>query len=704
MQNLRLYFQARDDIDWVRSKISAPYGVELLVAPVDDAWSELERLSMKNELERYLGCAVQLTDERAWNRSPNDWIEDWSLVKPGDAVRRGDIERTYRERTLCLGPAAREMSADLERHLGRPDRKWSSDRAFAGIIKHAEDYGVFHEELPLDHASIAEMAREAAAEALRLCCEIQWLLARQLPVTIRSALAFLVTTELLPSECAVRLADFVRDATHQDVGSPTDGARIRRLLEVRTADLSALSDAAMAAATLSAVRRVEAGRAAPTLRFADGSDARLEELRSRTFRPEERDVLERLAAAVRGRKSGMYPLEGAIAGCLVYSDVEMRKEFPQQLAEALFDNPLLVYDVTEALEADAPRRRSDAVWGRPARFAQAGALSLPQFVEKEGRGVVVFDAAERYDPVHIALLAGIVDRGSMTSPNGLEVDARNICVIVWGRFPVDSPEALGFATIGGTADWGTGTRFELAVSAASARNDPRRLPSEIQSRFAWCVSGLWEILQARVVAGNISEPLLVARSPLSEEPYAPSPKAHSVPAVAPLTQVRHAKRRFEFFVSYSWTRHADSARKLVSMLGRERVFFDRDQINPNESMDALIPTLVSAVRSCEAVILFPIQLGEPWSDGARQAEALERGLAINAPAVGDTVTVQWSWQTLELHAASHVLVLGDSLARAFIGGVEDPEFIPRPCRSLEEQVAACEAYLARRREPSPWRR
>jgi hypothetical protein len=165
-----------------------------------------------------------------------------------------------------------------------------------------------------------------------------------------------------------------------------------------------------------------------------------------------------------------------------------------------------------------------------------------------------------------------------------------------------------------------------------------------------------------------------------------------------LIRVRPEPDKFDFFVSYSWTRKKSQARNLANILKSRghSVFLDKDKIvKTNISMEELVPELVYAVRSSTAVLLFPVQLKEPITDLAGDEDVeLQHGRAMRAPAGnGGTVLAEWSWQTLELLAAGHLLVVEQDRAYAIAHERLDPDFITRSYRSVEELAKVCESYL-----------
>ena len=177
---------------------------------------------------------------------------------------------------------------------------------------------------------------------------------------------------------------------------------------------------------------------------------------------------------------------------------------------------------------------------------------------------------------------------------------------------------------------------------------------------------------------------------------------HQVDDFYALTCVDPEPGTFDFFISYSWQRKTDDAHALAAILTQRgyRVFLDKHELPEDTSMEKLVPTLVHAVRSSSAVILFEVLLGAPLGTlpKEREDEAIRKGHAIPAPAVGgDPLLVEWSWQTLELVAATHFLGVHDGTVFATAFQSADPDFMTSGrFASIDELASVCERYLKSR--------
>lgn len=208
----------------------------------------------------------------------------------------------------------------------------------------------------------------------------------------------------------------------------------------------------------------------------------------------------------------------------------------------------------------------------------------------------------------------------------------------------------------------------------------------------------WQFLKNRS-DGRLEEPLVRQQDPLVKPSFGSPQPRHEIPGVEKaLAGVQPELGAYDFFISYSWTRTREVARHLAKVLEHRgyTIFLDIEKLPPESPMEQLVPELVKAVRSSRAFIIFEIQLGEPVVDKGEndRDEAIYRGRTIRAPAVGSTLEVEWSWQTLELLASTRFLSIGDGHVYPTAFQQNDWDcFIPSTFNSFEELVSICEGYL-----------
>jgi hypothetical protein len=722
VKRLRALLQDRPDIAWARLKLQYPGDetsgdddvalVRLVVMPSELEWSGLERQSLISEVNKTLGRSVVLEDERAIHpREFEKLQEKWEVLIDRLPLRRLAMQSG---RTAAWSQIARlQQQADDLRSLGAlaGHLQASAERLnIEGIVDFVVEENLFGPDNFGEEkwGEISRAAQETGRRILELCCDVFSLNGHIAPRSGTEALGFLVDDGVLESDCAVRLADWLSNALPSETVVETDLERVRRLLALRTDDLNAFCAAVGRAA---AGRKMTKGHIPPAAFFTFDSEAALvglERLKEQTSDEVERDLLAHIEMGVAIRhtqkraieksqsEGGIVTPQPPIAGLLVLQDRALDQQFPSRVANALYGDPSLVYNVGDVLDAVAPSRQGDAVWGRSRMFQPIGIESLPEFVESHGRGVVYFEDATRADASHIRRLAGMAGDGRLVDPAGRPVFVGNMCLIVCVRFPIGTPREIAFH--GGNGDEHV-VEFRLRVEDFAGSRLPEHFNGWVTGRFDVCVEGLWGRYLQLVESGSLDEPLVpvtpvtpAALSTRNEEP------AFQVDDLSRLIRVIPQPDKFDFFISYSWTRTAMQAKELVALLESRghKVFYDKDEVRGLPPMEELVPGLVSGVRSSKAVVLFSIMLKEPveYPIGVNQETELRHGRDTWVPTVDDApLFAEWSWQTLELLAASHCLVVGQDRAYAVAHGIHDPDFISRSYRSVEQLADVCESYL-----------
>jgi len=717
--------QQRRDIAWARLSADGPDEkssiVKLVVMPSEPWWSGLERQNLAGELERLLGRYIHLEDERAVHpRRFQELKDEWELLIDRDVGRRLDVEHERLITWLSISEFQHSSKISQDRGLlseflqSSAIREENSNR-FKRILDFATTEDLFGPEFIVedDWGRISNAAQEAGRQVLALCCDVISLYRFEGPRSTTDALGFLVDKDFLDSDCAVRLAGWLSYALPREVLVVNDLARVGHLLEIRSDDLSKFSDAVSRAAASYKETKREFPRSEVLAFDLQAALAGLTELMEQTSDRTERELISLIRSGVLNRLADRTSAEDfrlnpesvfaqpPVRSLLVLQTGLCDSLFPRRIAHALYGDGSLVYDIGKTLEAATPKRQFDAVWGRSKTFSPIGIVSLPEFIEVHGRAVVFSQDAARAEPKHLSCLAGVAD-AQLRSPTGGRVFVGNTCLIVCGQFPIGTPREIDFHGSHGDQP---PLEFCQRIEDDAAIRSPEHLSASIRSRFYVRVDCIWERYLQLVASGSLDEPL-VRPFPIThvKKPLLVEPPVDEVEDVTRLIQVSPEPNKFDFFVSYSWTRTESEAHELAKILKSRghSVFLDKEEIVKSSiSMEGLVQELVKAVRSSTAVLLFPIQLKEPIADLAGDEEVeLQHGRAIQAPALGGggTVLSEWSWQTLELLAAARYLVVQKHRAYAVAHERSDPDFIARRCQSVEELADACEAYLELRRQ------
>ncbi|MGI9296153.1 MAG: toll/interleukin-1 receptor domain-containing protein [Pseudomonadales bacterium] len=675
---LKILLKRKKDISWAYIRINGDelesYYLKVIIMPKNPYFSQLEQLNLTAEIEQEIGCWVFLEDERAIHPSLYDEIDSsWDLLFDGDPARRSDI------RSKALGHWF-PISVSYEECRSLPHE---TQIAVNRDDNNRQNYNISY-----------ETAGTAGRSLLDQCCKLHRLCCQGQPKTIHQAFDFLVAKASLEAGCAERLAGWVTCVLSRSHAEHVDDQQHKAALEIDEKDLDAFYEAVDQAA--SGVSPQAVGND-----FTFDPQAAVEgvgELLSVTNDPDIEDVLSGLKRRLAGRiiKFGSAEqLQRPIISLLVFQHSNFDDQLPARIASALYGDGSLVYDIGAALAADQPLYRSEAVWGRPSAYAPIGTGSLPEFLQRNGCGVIYCSIAERVEPTHLARLANIA-AGTASDANGKDLSVRNTCLLICGQWAVGTPDVIGTTPEDGDCP---PDEFVTRVDHLVALHYPEQLNASVRSRFTIETGSIWRRYKKLVSAGLDTEPLVKQiSSPMSTLESPPLTNDHEVQSVYRLIQVKPETGKYDFFISYSWTRTKPYASELTTTLKSRghRVFFDRDDLDPNIPMEKLLPDLVKAVRSSSAVLLFPVQLKNPFEDGStRSEEMLKKGLLIRVPTVAGPSLADWSWQTLEHMASTRKLVIEyeSKLTYAIAYGGSDPNFIRKTYRSSSELADICESYL-----------
>lgn len=722
---LRSLLQQRQDIVWVRFRCDGQEencsSAKLIVMPSESWWSGLEQQSLDSEIseiEKSLGCMVQVEDERTIHPQRYEKLDqEWELLIDRDAFRRIDTEF---DRQTAWRPIreAYHHSTGLQALVKFEDRgllsaiRQESEKRFERIIDQARKADRLGPDVSGEDewGSILNAAQEAGQRVLSLCCDMARLHLTWPPRTITDSVALLVDNRFLGTDCAVRLANWLAYVFPRKYGTETDRKRVCGLLTIRPEDLNEFCDAIDRAA----VNQMERKNDSPPTEFPvfdlQAARAGLEKLKEQTKDKTEHCLISKIISDFYLRQFRVgTSLESEvdfdqhpISSLLILQHTTFDPLLPKSIAQAIYGDSSLVYNIEEALEADAPKRRYDAVWGRSQNYAPISIESLSEFVQSNRRVVIWLQNADRYEPTHLDALSSLAE-GYLTDPTGQRVFVGHTCLIISGQFPIGTPREINFH---GNHDELPPAEFSHLVEEQAEMRSQRYLNARIRGIFSVLVEPIWARFLQLVASNSLDEPLVVCRLPIPSIEEGPSRKrsSHQVADLSRLTHIAPGPYKFDFFVSYSWQRTDSQARKLVATLksrGHE-VYFDKEKITEkNIPMEKLVPELVYNVRSSRALLLFPIQLNEPIEKHAVvEDDELQHGRAIRAPAIGGggTVLTEWSWQTFELLAAAHYLVVAKDRAYAVAFESLDPDFITRPYRSVEELADICKAYLDLRQQ------
>ncbi|WP_218509741.1 toll/interleukin-1 receptor domain-containing protein [Variovorax sp. dw_308] len=384
----------------------------------------------------------------------------------------------------------------------------------------------------------------------------------------------------------------------------------------------------------------------------------------------------------RGVLSFILKLGGCLPACLDFAETTLKSSsIAERVAQACFGDRNLVYDCTARLLECADFDATAALGGSPSGFEKPPGETLSRFIETRKCGVIVFDDVQAFDDSALRFIACIADTrlANAEPPATYQISATNFVILARARVSVPSPRGLVGDEIN-QPTWHAEADcyhypFEEVLRKYLTQSYPKHFDNWVFGRLGKYPKLAWARFCELVKVANYDEAIF--NVPNDAPTFSPPRGLAAIPRnvvldVENLSNVTPSPGQFDVFVSYSWIRTAEQANWLDEQLRSLgfRVFLDREYLNLGTIHDEgqkkyLIEKLVWAVRSSRACVLFAIRLRHYRpAPGLDEETAIQRGIAMRAGDGGDglsRLTVEWSWQTLEMrHASTYLVIDGDS--------------------------------------------
>ena len=727
VDRIRSVLDQRPDIAWARYRAVGPDEkssvIKLVVMPAYQWWSALEKDSLTMEVDNVTNRMVSIEDYRAVHPH-RIWAfrDEWEVLI--DRGHGNSMEMvSYRDPFSGIEPCQEKSWKpwELVEILQSPEKRVACEKNFANIIDFSVDKELWGAEFwgEKTWVEICNVAEKAGKQLLALCCEVRsMLLFTNPPQSYSDALGSLVGEGVMDVVLAERLVGWLKHALPSRIGAKADLDRVRLVLDINPEDFSEFCNAVRQSAKKKQATARNPNPPPPPEKLAFDLKVALQGLESsmeHTKNLVEHDLLSQIKNRVLNRQyfgkstedykteaEGVYA-QPPMASLLVLQAERLDQEFPQRVAHALYGNASLVYNIGKTIGAHDPQRQHDAVWGRSEMFQPMGNECLPEFVSTHGRGVIFFEDVQNYSSRYLSILSNMAE-GYLRKADGERVFLGNLCLIICGRFPIGTLRELDLHKHEGSAPLEK-YQFRLRVEDDVAARSSEHFKVHIYAKFTVTADSIWRKYARYLGLGKFDVPLVrptpkpkIQRPELTSKPAPPKiENTHKVSDLTQLVRVEPEPSKYDFFISYSWTRTEAQARELAVVLKSRghKVFIDKENLSEDLTMEVLVPELVYAVRSSRAVLLYPIELKEPIYNLPDEVEPeIRHGQMIRVPGTNRRGPLaEWSWQTLELMAAAWHLVIEKNKVYPTAHGKRDTEFITRPYRSIDELATACEAYL-----------